>query len=449
MKITLFILSFLLICSFPFEGQAQFKNLGKKLKKKVEQRVDRKIDKASDDVLDEVEEGIEEGMEGEEGEAGNTEKEPASDRAPNQDNSSGTSNSDAGSAGNAGNAASTAANDPGAFTVNTKFDYVPGSRVMVLDDFSADAMGDFPSRWNTNGTGEVVTLGDSKDKWLQMKTKSEYIPDLPETLPEEYTIEFDMVTRGLDRRTSSSTVLEILLTEDNDFRGYTKNQVKVRIPFCQYSPVGFRVTSWIDGQTDINNNLGGDIRQQVLRQSHVSIAVNKRRFRLWVNDKKHIDVPRLVPGNNSIKYLRFEPYYFKDGKEELFIRNLKIAEGGLDLRSQLLTEGKVSTNGILFDVNSARIKPESYGVIRQIAMALEESDKRINIIGHTDSDGDDNSNLALSEKRAQAVKDALVRDYGVDGGRMDVKGKGESDPVAENTSPEGKAANRRVEFVLL
>ncbi|MDH3711798.1 MAG: OmpA family protein, partial [Cyclobacteriaceae bacterium] len=152
---------------------------------------------------------------------------------------------------------------------------------------------------------------------------------------------------------------------------------------------------------------------------------------------------------NAIKYLGFEPYYFKDGKEQLFIRNLKISEGGLDLRSQLLTEGKVSTNGIRFDVNSATIKPESYGVIRQIALAMGESDMRINIIGHTDSDGDDSSNQELSEKRAEAVKQALTRDFKIDASRMTVGGKGESQPVAENSSPEGKAANRRVEFVTL
>ena len=447
MKITLFILSFLLLCSFPFDCQAQFKNLGKKLKKKVEKRVDRKIDKASDDVLDEVEEGIEESIEGEDGEEGTQENEPENNGG-NQPAPARTSSGNSGSNGGAGNVASTAANDPGDFKVNTKFDFVPGSRVMVFDDFSADALGDFPSRWNTNGTGEVVTLGDSKDKWFQLKTGSEYLPDLPEPLPEEYTIEFDIAVRGVDKKTSSSTVLEITLDDNNAFKS-SSNRARVRVPFCQYHPVGFRVVNWVDRSTVINNSIQGDIRAQVLRQPHISIAVNKTRFRLWVNEKKYVDIPRLVPGDGSIKYLRLEPYYFKDGKEDLFIRNLKIAEGGLDLRAQLLAEGKVSTNGIRFDVNSATIKPESYGVIRQIAMAMEESDRRLNIIGHTDSDGDDNSNLTLSEKRAQAVKDALARDYGVNAGRMDVQGKGESDPVAENTSPEGKAANRRVEFVML
>jgi outer membrane protein OmpA-like peptidoglycan-associated protein len=200
----------------------------------------------------------------------------------------------------------------------------------------------------------------------------------------------------------------------------------------------------------VNNQVQADIRKQVINQPHISIAVNKARFRLWVNERKIIDIPRLVPTGNVIKYLKFRPYYFEDGKEDIFIRNLKIAEGGLDLRDQLLKDGMVSTNGILFQVNSAYIQPESYGVIRQIALAMEENTTmKLNIIGHTDSDGSDADNLSLSQQRAEAVKHALVNDFNIPADRLSVEGKGESQPVAGNESPEDKAANRRVEFVSL
>ncbi|MDH3711996.1 MAG: hypothetical protein OER04_19070, partial [Cyclobacteriaceae bacterium] len=230
MKTTLFILSFLIICSLSFDANGQFKNLGKKLKKKVEHRVDRKIDKGADDVLDEVEEGIEEGVEGEEGEEGTEGGDPQNSPNTNQSSGGNTANTPTGS----GNNSSTSSNnDPGDFKVNTKFDFVPGSRLIVFEDFSADALGDFPSRWNTNGTGEVVTFGDSKEKWFELKTGSEYLPDLPEVLPEEYTIEFDLVTRGLDSKTSSSTLLDVRLEDNNTFK-QSRNEVLVRIPFCQY-----------------------------------------------------------------------------------------------------------------------------------------------------------------------------------------------------------------------
>ena len=87
------------------------------------------------------------------------------------------------------------------------------------------------------------------------------------------------------------------------------------------------------------------------------------------------------------------------------------------------------------------------GVINEIAALMKEhADLKFSIEGHTDSDGEDSSNLQLSEQRALAVKDALIA-LGVDATRMQHKGHGESVPVAENSSPEGKANNRRVEFV--
>ena len=128
--------------------------------------------------------------------------------------------------------------------------------------------------------------------------------------------------------------------------------------------------------------------------------------------------------------------------------NFKVAEGGLDLRGTLLAEGKVSTNGILFDSGSATIKAQSYGILRQISQVLQqENSMKLHIIGHTDSDGDDANNLRLSESRAAAVKQALVNTYGISGERLTTEGKGESEPVAKNDSAENKAQNRRVEFI--
>ena len=129
------------------------------------------------------------------------------------------------------------------------------------------------------------------------------------------------------------------------------------------------------------------------------------------------------------------------------IKNIRIAEGGKKLYDRIVADGKFTTRGILFDVNKATLKPESMGVINEIAALMKEhADLKFSIEGHTDSDGEDNHNLQLSEQRALAVKEALAG-LGIDSSRMSHKGLGESVPVAENTSPEGKANNRRVEFV--
>ena len=429
-----------LLCFSTVDSYAQLRGIGNRIKQKVKQRVDRRFDQAVDQALDKTEGEIIDAADGDgkqpgQAPANNPTAAQAGDANPTTEAS--------------GTTAAAASSGSAVFAVNTKFDYVPGETVLVYEDFEQDAVGDFPARWNTDGTGEVVTLGESGEKWLLMKSGSDFIPDLPKNLPEEYTIEFDLTSIGVDKKTTSSTLVEVTLCDNNGFKN-GRNRVIVRIPFCQYHPVGFHVRNYTEEGSTINNTVQGDIRQQVLNQPHVSIAVNKTRFRLWVNEKKYVDVPRLVPTGNKIVALKFKPYYFKDGKEDVFIRNLKIAEGGLDLRGQLLRDGMVSTNGILFDVNSANIQPESYGVLRQIALAMQEStDMKLNIIGHTDSDGSDGDNMNLSQQRAQAVKNSLAEDFGIAAERLTVEGKGESQPVAENETPEGKAANRRVEFVSL
>jgi outer membrane protein OmpA-like peptidoglycan-associated protein len=88
--------------------------------------------------------------------------------------------------------------------------------------------------------------------------------------------------------------------------------------------------------------------------------------------------------------------------------------------------------------------------LKDISSVLtENATVRVKIIGHTDSDGDDKSNLELSNRRAEAVKTALSKEFGIDAARMETDGKGESQPADKNDSPAGKANNRRVEFVKL
>ncbi len=342
-----------------------------------------------------------------------------------------------------------AGNSGGSFKINSKFDFVPGDELLFFDDYSNDFIGDFPSKWNTNGSGEVVTINNDSQRWLEILSGYNiyYLP-LDVTLPEEYTIEFDAMGYGIDNKTSSTAKLQILLSDDPNFeRG--ENWGSAWLPFGQYGAFGIQIKSYTKTQGYIiNNEVTADIREAIKNHPHISIAVNKERFRLWVNEKKYIDIPKMLAKGGNIKFLKLHTEGFKDGKEKVFISNLKIAKGGLDLRRTLLSEGKVSTNGILFNSGSATIQPQSYGIIRQISQVLQQdSSIKLLIVGHTDSDGSDSNNLSLSKSRAKAVKNALISTYGVDGSRLTTNGKGESEPVADNSTVAGKAKNRRVVFI--
>jgi outer membrane protein OmpA-like peptidoglycan-associated protein len=103
---------------------------------------------------------------------------------------------------------------------------------------------------------------------------------------------------------------------------------------------------------------------------------------------------------------------------------------------------------IQFDFNKATIKPESDSLMQEIIKVIKENPhiKKIAIEGHTSSEGSDKYNLKLSDKRAKAVMDYLVSKGGLDKGMFTAKGFGESKPVKDESTEEGKEANRRVEF---
>lgn len=102
--------------------------------------------------------------------------------------------------------------------------------------------------------------------------------------------------------------------------------------------------------------------------------------------------------------------------------------------------------GITFDTDKDVIKPEFYGPLDRVAETLRKYPQSyIDVIGHTDSQGDASYNQGLSERRARAVQSYLAA-RGVNQARMVAYGQGETQPVASNDTPEGRAANRRVEL---
>jgi outer membrane protein OmpA-like peptidoglycan-associated protein len=184
--------------------------------------------------------------------------------------------------------------------------------------------------------------------------------------------------------------------------------------------------------------------QKLHEKYHISIWVQKSRIRLYQNEIKAVDLPKAfnLPG------IKFDRIRFENGS--LYVSNIRVAVGAPDTRNKLLTEGKLVTYGIYFDSGKDVVKPESYGTLKDIAAILTENpDVNVKIIGYTDADGNDAANLDLSKRRAAAVKNELVKNFGIDAARIETDGMGEANPVAPNDTPSNKALNRRVEFIKL
>ncbi|MFZ1260391.1 MAG: OmpA family protein [Chitinophagaceae bacterium] len=330
--------------------------------------------------------------------------------------------------------------------IYSRFDFIPGEKVIFFDDFASDNIGDFPALWNTNGSGEVVTYGKYPGKWLKITNPRGIVTLLdPLTLPENYTIEFDIVPQKYlpshNNTYYNFYLISTVKPKDILFGLARPGGTGVKLSFSYNQYFG---SYYADGTPDVKSiNTDASIRQQGETKYHISIWVQKQRIRVYQDEVKIFDLARAI--SDKVKYNMIR---FHEGTP--LIGNVRIATGFPDMRNKLITEGKLVSYGIYFDVNADKLRPQSAGTLKEIAGIMTENpDLKIRIVGHTDADGADAANLDLSKRRAASVKNALNTAYGIDAARMETDGKGEKEPVAPNDTGTNKALNRRVEFIKL
>ena len=329
------------------------------------------------------------------------------------------------------------------FSSYTKFDFVAGEKVIFYDDFNEDPIGEFPAKWNTNNSAELVKIEGLDGKWLNIPPGGgNYFPELKLSFPENITIEFDMIFND-DIELGMTYYSE----ENFDVDAYgVPGDAGFEVVLSNPSVSSFHNYKSDDNSMETN----GESNKGKLKTgevNHISLWVQKTRFRIYIDESKVFDIPKGVFSGFVYNRFRFFSYNSSSG---IFLSNVRIAVGAPDTRNQLITEGKLVTRGILFDVNSDQIRPESYGCIKEIADVLKENPTvAVTIVGHTDSDGDAAKNLDLSKRRAASVKNFLVSEFSIEASRMTTDGKGATDPVESNSTAVGKAQNRRVEFIKL
>jgi OOP family OmpA-OmpF porin len=441
----------LALCSSATYAQIRINDPGRVVERQAENRANRKVDQAVDKGFDSLEDGI-----------GNLFKKK--DKKANEINGT---NKDAGKVSGPGEQpgqpeAAETVGKPEKATLKSysKFDFIPGEKIVAVEDFSQDAVGDFPAKWNTNSSGEVVTIEGTEGKWLMLGADGVFYPEFVNGLPENFTLEFNLATTSEFSFYSGflRTIIAEVANASKDFtkwKWYDGGKVNgLEIGLHPKNAGGAQGMSFFNVFTDVpgtslmkNETSLSAFHTPNHNVVKVSIWRQKGRLRLYVDDSKVWDLPRAFNPDRKYNFIAFSNNSY-EGSNRYFIGNLRVAVGAPDTRSKLITEGKFSTTGILFDVNSATIKPESFGVLKDIANVLtENASVKVQIIGHTDSDGDDSANLLLSKKRSEAVKTALSKDFGIEGARLETDGKGESEPASPNSTAEGKANNRRVEFV--
>ena len=226
------------------------------------------------------------------------------------------------------------------------------------------------------------------------------------TLPENYTIEFDVVpTNGEDNDNMKGYVFRMIqsINLNSIDAGSVPGKAGFMFAVAYYGTSSYRAYTNGSGDAeslDISGQKDGDMYKQFKdHKYHIAIWVQKSRLRLYMDEKKLYDLPKAFPfASAKMDRLRFE-------EGAAMVSNIRIAVGNPDMRNKLLTEGKLVSYGIYFDVNKDVVKPESYGTLKMIATVLTENpDVKIKIVGHTDSDGADAANLDLSKRRGAVCK---------------------------------------------
>jgi outer membrane protein OmpA-like peptidoglycan-associated protein len=328
----------------------------------------------------------------------------------------------------------------------SKYDFIPGDQVILYEDFSQDAVGDFPALWTTDVAGEINTLNIAPGNWLNLNSSEGTYWFMKEIdFPKNFIFEMDIVPKKTGGRFAADVVFFGESTHSEmDKAGDPGNcGLHVKIEKNIWETAGYKkgVNEKITGSSTVNL-----VREE--KVNHVIVWVQNRRVRIYHQGGKVLDVPTNIYEGSKFNRLCFKLY--RGASCGSYLSGIKITTAAPDIRNKLLTEGKLVTYGIYFDVNKDVVKPESYGTLKGIADILNEvPDVKVRVTGHTDSDGADAANLDLSKRRAAAVRNELAKSFNVNADRLVTDGMGESQPVAPNDTPVNKALNRRVEFVKL
>ena len=316
------------------------------------------------------------------------------------------------------------------------YDFVPGARTIYFTDFTEDQVGNFPKRLTfKTGQMEVVEL-DGGQRALKASSPSELVIPLPEVLPSKFTVELDVINR--DSRGVAANTFEIT-------GGGTWNDAKYTVVGWGHN--GLSVSGGgVQGMSVMAKD--GDVARYVGHPASFRILGDGEALKLYADEKRVANIPNggFQRGRTLVLYLQGRD----DEKNAVYVTRIRVAESNKDIYDELSEKGRWSTQGILFESGKSELKPESTPTLKSIAAALKgHPDLKVEIQGHTDNVGSAASNLTLSQARADAVKAALTSDYSVSADQLAAKGYGDTKPVTKNTTPEGRANNRRVDIVKL
>ena len=382
-----------LICGSA-SAQGILGRLGERAKQAVENNLGNKVEKGVNDLLD-------------------GKKKDKKDKKANEDQES--------------DEAGVAANETVDFAeIQAKSDFKRGANVFFEDNLNGERMGEFPSKWDLLEGSEVEVVNIKGAKAIRMEaSRIQPLMEEKEYLPEEFTIEFDVLAQPAEEGSGWDGTLDLIMDGADGKRVFDIRMSPEYHPYYggEYSGIG-----WGWGAENPNGNkMEGEPGRQAINRylkknewNHIAFSFNKRAFKMYLNYQRIVNIPNMIQPRS----------WWMDGSSD--------SDKGIF---------KFVTNNILFETGKATLKPESMEEIEKVADYMKKNpNARFEVQGHTDNQGSDKVNDPLSQQRAEAVVKAL-EEKGVDPFNLRAVGKGAHEPVADNKTDEGRAKNRRVEFI--
>ena len=339
-----------------------------------------------------------------------------------------------------------------------KFDFIPGEKVLFDDNFQNERPDEIPSYWEVTG-GRVETSiinGEKVLGFLDQNGAANLRLKKNTTLGNRLTFEFEYLWRN-NKSSWIDAYNEGVFSGERIYINFGSPDDRYNLSEelgDLYEGIYISHTGVIDfGNFSGKYNMGklmpetSEIYEDLCdKWVRVSISVTENSLRVYLNAQRVLNAP-IKSGKLRNFHIEGDGVSIEENGSQLFVRQVRLAEGGIDPYKTLSIDGKIIARGINFESGKSTLKPESLGALNNIVQMMNaHPELKFEVSGHTDSDGNDASNLNLSTERAIVVKNKLIS-LGISGERLTTKGYGETKPISDNTTSEGKANNRRVEFL--
>jgi OmpA-OmpF porin, OOP family len=329
------------------------------------------------------------------------------------------SNQDAGSQGDS--------SSPSAIKAYSNYDFVPGDTILFEDNFSDDQDGEFPAHWQLlSGQGVINKINGAsaliltEGNFVRVSPRMKLVKNF---VPANFTIEFDFFANA----------------------GYFPPMVMFQFGEGQEKNIEFgKEVKTYYFSNDFDANYPGDRDNFADNWHHAAMVKKGSQIKCYLDQYRVL----VIPDCGIFQPTTFQMGGVADDKNHIIFKNFRFASGGnMNMIGKAFTDAKIVTHGINFDIDKASLKPESMGTLNMIVRVMKDNPGlKFEVDGHTDNSGSAAHNLSLSQQRADAVKDQLVK-MGIDPSMLTTKGFGDGKPISDNTTAEGRANNRRVEFV--